>query len=65
MLSVLLAWGTGVSEENYWPDTSHWQTLPHSVVSSTPHHRPDTGHWQTLPHTVVSSTPYHRPDTGH
>ena len=23
--------------ENHWPDGGHWQTLPHQVVSSTPH----------------------------
>jgi hypothetical protein len=26
------------SEKNQWPVTSHWQTLSHNVVSSTPHH---------------------------
>ena len=24
--------------ENYWPAASHWQTLSHNVVSSTPRH---------------------------
>jgi hypothetical protein len=24
--------------ENHWPDGSHWQTLSHNVVSSTPRH---------------------------
>ena len=23
--------------ENHWPAVSHWQTLSHNVVSSTPH----------------------------
>ena len=23
--------------ENHWPVSSHWQTLSHNVVSSTPH----------------------------
>jgi hypothetical protein len=32
--SVLLV---DVTRENHWPVTSHWQTLPHKVVSSTPH----------------------------
>jgi hypothetical protein len=31
--SVLLLEETG---KNYWPVTSHWQTLSHNVVSSTP-----------------------------
>jgi hypothetical protein len=26
----------GVPGENHWPITSHWQTLSHNVVSSTP-----------------------------
>ena len=33
--SVLLVEGTG---ENHRPAASHWQTLPHNVVSSTPRH---------------------------
>jgi hypothetical protein len=32
--SVLLVEETGVPGENYWPVTSRWQTLSHSVVSS-------------------------------
>ena len=40
--SVLLVEETG---ENHWPVTSHWQTLSHSVVSSTPHHEWDSN-WQ-------------------
>ena len=35
--SVLLVEETGVSGENHWPITSHWQTLSHNVVSCTPH----------------------------
>ena len=27
---------TGVPGENHWPVASHWQTLSHNVVSSTP-----------------------------
>ena len=38
--SVLLLEETG---ENNWPDTSHWQTLSHNVVSSTPHQSPSAG----------------------
>jgi len=36
--SVLLVEETGVSRENHRPVASHWQTLSHYVVSSTPHH---------------------------
>jgi hypothetical protein len=35
--SVLLE-ETGVPGENHLPAASHWQTLSHNVVSSTPHH---------------------------
>ena len=35
-LSVLLVEETGVPRENHRPPTSHWQTLSHNVVSSTP-----------------------------
>ena len=35
--SVLLVEETGVPVENQQPATSHWQTLSHNVVSSTPH----------------------------
>jgi len=35
--SVLLAEETGVPRENHRPVVSHWQTLSHNVVSSTPH----------------------------
>jgi len=31
-----LVWETGVPEENHRPVASHWQTLSHNVVSSTP-----------------------------
>ena len=34
--SVLLVEETGVPGENYRPAASHWQTLSHIVVSSTP-----------------------------
>ena len=37
-LSVLLVEETGVTWENQRPVTSHWQTLSHNVVSSTPRH---------------------------
>ena len=36
-LSVLLVEETGVPGENHRPVTSHWKTLSHNVVSSTPH----------------------------
>ena len=35
--SVLLVEETGVPGENHWPVASHWQTLSHNAVSSTPH----------------------------
>jgi hypothetical protein len=34
--SVLLVEETGVPWENHWPAASHWQTLSHNFVSSTP-----------------------------
>jgi len=34
--SVLLVGETGVSGKNYIPVASHWQTVSHNVVSSTP-----------------------------
>ena len=36
--SVLLVEETGVPGENHRPLASHWQTLSHNVVSSTPRH---------------------------
>ena len=33
---------TGVPGENNRPVVSHWQTLSHNVVSSTPHHKRDS-----------------------
>jgi hypothetical protein len=38
--SVLLVEETRVPVpgENHWSAASHWQTLPHNVVSSTPRH---------------------------
>jgi len=36
--SVLLVEETGVPWENHRPVTSHWQTLSHNIVSSTPRH---------------------------
>ena len=35
--SVLLVEETGVTAENHRPVTSHWQTLSHNVVLSTPY----------------------------
>ena len=34
--SILLLEETGASGENHRPVVNHWQTLSHSVVSSTP-----------------------------
>jgi hypothetical protein len=28
--------------KNHWPVASHWQTLSHNVVSSTPRHERDS-----------------------
>ena len=36
--SVLLVEETGVPSKNHLPVASHWQTLSHNVVSSTPRH---------------------------
>ena len=36
--SVLLVDETGILGENHWPAASHWQTLSHNIVSSTPRH---------------------------
>jgi hypothetical protein len=38
-LSVLLMEETGVLRENHRPAASHWLTLSHDVVSSTPRHK--------------------------
>jgi hypothetical protein len=43
-LSVLLMEETRVPEENHRPAASQWQTLPHNVVSSTPHHNETRTH---------------------
>ena len=39
--SVLWVDETELLGENHWPAASHWQTLSHTVVSSTPHHEVD------------------------
>ena len=39
--SVFLVEETGVHTENYRPLASHWQTVSHDVVSSTPCHQRD------------------------
>ena len=36
--SLLLVEETEVLGENHWPVASHWQTLSHNVISSTPRH---------------------------
>jgi len=38
---VLLVEETEVPRENHWTAASHWQTLSHNVISSTPHHEQD------------------------
>jgi len=40
--SVLLVEETGVPGENHRPAASHWQTLSHIFVSSTPRHEWDS-----------------------
>jgi len=40
--SVILVGETGVPAENRRPVASHWQTLSHNVVSSTPRHERDS-----------------------
>ena len=40
--SVLLVGETGVPGENHRPTVSHWRTLSHNVVSSTPRHERDS-----------------------
>jgi hypothetical protein len=39
--SVLLVEQSGVPGENHRHVASHWQTLSHNTVSSTPRHEPD------------------------
>jgi len=43
--SVLLAEETVVPGENHQPVASHWQTLSHNVVSSTPCNE-QSSNWQ-------------------
>ena len=40
--SVLLVEKTRIHRENHRPVASHWQTLSHNVVSSTPRHERDS-----------------------
>ena len=42
--SMLLVNETGVPGENHRAASSHWQTLSHNVVSSTPHLDGDRTH---------------------
>ena len=63
--SVLLVEETGVPGENHPPAASHWQTLSHNVVSSTPrlsgirtHNFSDCiGSLKSDYHTVTTTTP--------
>jgi len=50
--TVVLVEETGVPGENHWHVASHWQTLSHNVVSSTPRYERGSysqlngdGHW--------------------
>ena len=67
--SVLLVEKTGVPGENHQSVTSHWQTLSHNAVSSTPRHEwgsnsqllvvtgiDCTGSCQTNYHTILTMT---------
>ena len=40
--SILLVDETGILGENHRPAASHWQTLSHNAVSSTPRHERDS-----------------------
>ena len=40
--SVLLVEETGEPRENHRPAASHYKTVSHNVVSSTPHHEQDS-----------------------
>jgi hypothetical protein len=51
--SVLLVEETEVPGENHQPVASHWQTISHNVVSSTPHMS-----WFELTTLVVIGRPY-------
>jgi hypothetical protein len=44
--------GPDYTGENHRSVTSHWQTLSHNVVSSTPHHKQDSN----AQHLVVIDT---------
>jgi len=58
--SVLLVEETRVSRESHRPATSHWQTLSHNVVSSTPRHERDSNFmFLTIYHkSLVKSGPF-------
>jgi hypothetical protein len=51
---------TGEPRENHWPVTSHWQTLSHDVVSSTPRHKQGSNSQlqALIAQVVVNSTRY-------
>ena len=59
--SVLLVEETRAPAENHRPVTSHWQTLSHNVVSSTPRHERDSNSqlqwwWALSAQVVVNPT---------
>ena len=56
--SVLLVEESGGPGENHRPVASHWQTLSHNVVLSTPHHAYSTI-IQQLKHPCMLQTFYH------
>jgi hypothetical protein len=46
--SFLLMEEIGAPRENHRPAVSHWQTLSHNVVSSTPHLRDEVCQWSAV-----------------
>jgi hypothetical protein len=52
--SVLLVEETGVPGENHRPAASHWQTLSHNVLSSTPNQSGIRTHNVVNPTTIRS-----------
>ena len=54
--SVLLVEETGVLGENHRPVVSHWQTLSHNIVSSTPCYEQDSDSLTKVQYTFILST---------
>jgi hypothetical protein len=58
--SALLVKETGVSGEKQRPVLSHWQTLSHNIVSSTPRHARDSN-YHTITTTITPQCPVSNP----